>query len=118
MRKEIFVLVLIFLLGIVSAHGDYWNMDGGDVLSYEKVENSNRFPVEAYRLGYTYRVTDDFKKRHEIVEEFVSMKHKEVKYLDWNKDYYYKWSLYSGHYKKIECYHSALRGKLFYRKCA
>lgn len=118
MRKGIFVLVLVLLLGFVSAHGNYWNMDGGDVLSYEKIENPNRFPVEVYVLGYTYRATDDFKKRYEVeVFKHVRSGWEKESYFDWNRDYCYKWSLYPGCYEKIECYHSAPKGKLFYRKC-
>ncbi len=118
MKSFVFVVMFVLCFGVVSGHGVFWNMDGGAVLSYEKVvDNLNRFPVESYVLGYTYRASDDFKKRCGVVEEFGRVSHGEIKYLDCNRDYYYKWLPYSGCYKKIECYHSAPKGKLFYIRC-
>jgi hypothetical protein len=120
MRKGIFVLVLVLSLAVVSAHGNYG--DKYYSLIYEKYDNSNRFPVEVYRLGYTYRTTDDFKKKH---LDYKEVKHwrktdyrKSVWKRDyWNKDYYYEYVPYLGMYEKVECYHRAPRDKLFYRKC-
>jgi hypothetical protein len=103
-------------------------MDGGDVLSYDKVENPNRYPVETYKWGYTYRATDDFKRRYEVErfrhvrarrrhwdrdEDYWGRRHWERR----NKDYYYKWSRRLESYVRVDCYHSAPEGKLFYRKC-
>ena len=124
------MLVLVLSLGFVSAHVAYYNMDGGAlrqvpseggrVLSYEKFENVNRYPVESYRLGYAYRATDDYKKRY-VDEKDWGRRFKKYEYWgrrdSWKKGYYYRFVSYLGEYERVECYHSAPRGKLLYRKC-
>ena len=98
-------------------------MDGGAVLSYEKFDNLNRYPIEDYKFGYTYRATDDFRERY---EDDWDVKLKRGKYWgkgswekrhDWNKDYYYDLKGYPKRWEKVECYHRAPKGKLIYRKC-
>jgi len=139
MRKEVFVLVFVLLLvpldigyltelEFVSAHEIFLDGDNGILLSYQEereIDNPNRYPIEAYKYGYTYRATNDFKRKfgdfvkHDWVK-FKKGRDWDGKYWEkgrWNKDYYYKWSVRKDCYEKIVCYHSAPRGKFFYRKC-
>jgi len=139
MRKEVFMLVLVLSLGFVSAHEVFLNGDCGGDLSYKEereIDNSNRYSVETYKYGYTYRTTEDFERKWGD-EKFEYKKKgkrenfqfsrwegvggrwedKNGKYYGWNKDYYYKWSRQTDSYEKIECYHSAPTGKFLYRKC-
>ena len=131
------MLVLVLSLGLVSAHEIFLNDCGGD-LSYREereIDDPNRHSVESYKYGYTYRATDDFKRKFGDGKfEYVKLKDRKRenwkfsrwenkkgkywgKYYDWNKDYYYKWSSRTDSYEKVECYHSAPRGKFLYRKC-
>jgi len=115
MGKGIFILALILCLGVVAACGGCCERDCDEFLSYKKIDNPNRYPVEVYALGYSYRATDDFKMKHGFTDD-VKVK-KRVVYFNWNKDYYYKIIPYLKTVERVECYHAAPRGKLFYVKC-
>jgi|GEM_PF-6113041 len=130
MRKVVLLLGLVFVLGFVSACGDCygWDCDAlrqvpsgeGNFLSYKKVvDNPNRFPVETYGLGYTYRETNDFKDRHGILEKVVRLKFEKHKVKDWRSDrnYHREWGSGPERRNNADCYYYPPKGKLFYKKC-
>ena len=85
------------------------------------VDKSNWFQVETYRLGYSYRATDDFEERHRVVREVKHVKSNvKKKYSGWGKrdwDRRHKRNFHLDRYGNIDCYSSAPKGKLFYKKC-
>ena len=98
--------------------------------TYVDYENDNRFPTEDYKRGYTYRNSKDYlnsryrkkTKRvdYERYEErgYYGKRYDKYDRYDYgNKDYYFKRNWRTGEYKKVECYHEAPRGQLFYFKC-
>ena len=105
--------------------------------TYVDYENDERYPTEDYKYGYTYRATSDYlnsryRKKVKKVDYYkkdyrnwdydwdYKRGHKRHWDYDWDdgvKDYYYKWDRRLGDYKKVECWHEAPRGKLFYREC-
>ena len=106
--------LLVLCLEIVAAHGDFSVSRDNEFLSYEKIDNPNRYPVEVYALGYSYRATDDFKRKFEIGKEKFERR---IVRRDWNRDYFYRWSSWLRSYEIVECYRLAPRGKLFYIRC-
>ncbi|MBT7101919.1 hypothetical protein HN935_00200 [archaeon] len=97
--------------------------------TYVDYDNDRRYPTEDYKYGYTYRKTKDYlnsryrKKTKKIDYERYEKKGR-GKYYDkydrydyGNKDYYFRYIPYLKTYEKVECYHEAPRGQLFYFKC-
>ena len=117
MRKEFVVLGLIFLIGFSSAGGCY-NSGKRVFLNYDE-DVVNRYPVEDYRHGYSYRATGEFRDRYGLdgKEKRVDGRLRVNRGKFAEKSYYYKWSSHLREFEKVECYRSAPSGKLFYRKC-
>jgi hypothetical protein len=85
MKKSlIFIMLAIFLFGLVSAHGDYYNfyedydykekiVEGKyfpeDNRAYSRTtyidyDNNKRYSTEEYKYGYSYRATTDYRDDH------------------------------------------------------
>lgn len=123
-RYLLFGFLFLLLIGSVSAHRIYlvdeniledkYSRNNKEFSGISLVDNSNRFPVSDYRHGYTYRVSKDYRDRHSS-ENFG------VKIFRTNKDneksYRIEYIPFLKTYEKIECYHSAPTGKLFYIRC-
>jgi len=151
MKKIILsLLVLMFAVSLVSA-SDYYVVqheyyDGDDMVrkSYhyfdkDYKENEDRYSVNDYRHGYTYRTSKkylddvdeefdkDYKKSTRKYSKYkdewkYSYEHyKQVKYDKYSKSskdsYRVEYIPYLGGYDVKKCYDSAPEGKLFYIKC-
>ena len=141
MKKLFVLLVLVFCFGLVAAHSDYYDIDEGYVYkekiveseffpdehltvsrtTYVDYDNDDRYPTEDYKYGYTYRKTKDYlngryRKKAKRVD-YVYGKKGYDRYGSGNRDYYFKRNWRTGEYKKVECWHEAPRGQLFYWKC-
>ena len=142
MKKVFVLLVLVFCFGLVAAHSDYYDIGEGYVYkeriveseyfpdehltvsrtTYVDYENDERYPTEDYKYGYTYRATSDYlNKRYRMKTRKVDYERrgyrKYDRYDDRNRDYYFKYDWRRDDYEKIECWHEAPRGHLFYWKC-
>ena len=126
-KKVVFLVLVIFSLGLVSGHSVYHDVDGDYVYkekivessyyprehrvysrtTYVDYDNDERFSTYDYRHGYSYRASVDYRDRHYSVWDYGRDE----------KDYYYEYVSYLRKYEKRECYHEAPKGKLFYIKC-
>jgi hypothetical protein len=97
--------------------------------TYVDYDNDKRFPTEDYKYGYTYRDSGDYlNKRYRKKTKRVDYEKYEKGYdrrgydkydrYDYgNKDYYFRYIPHLNEYEKVECYHEAPRGQLFYYTC-
>lgn len=116
MKNVLFILGLLFVAGLGSAHG-YWLEDHeGFENSYD---NENRYDVYDYRHGYSYRATQEFYEDKVVIKSKVYSSDSWVlRDVDYGKRAsYYVYVPYMKSYDERKCYISAPSNKLFYVKC-
>ena len=131
MKKSLLLFfVLIFLLSFASSKiVDYkesiivtrYYERPNEVVTYKfyaEYDNKERYSTYDYRHGYSYRTSKEYwEKNHNIEWKRIKERNYNMVRDNKNKNYYLKYNPYSESYKKIRCYNSPPKGKLFYFPC-